>query len=258
MEKFSQENYQEVISFIESNLDRASFIYGNLEFDNNIMLVFRDLTGQISALAGVLDEMYCTYLFVPELEMAEIENIIQQVQELEHNSGTVTGDYSQILKKYYHLNDNHLNECALLKNHQQQAIKCDYQMRYLNSDDSENYYTAVNSITEFATKSLDEVKLSLKNSRCIGIFDQDKLIASANLTAISKKTAVITGVFTDVNYRKQGLATAATLQLLNDYATNRQIFIFYNNPNAKSIYLHLGFKPSEPLIMFGHKLNEQD
>jgi uncharacterized protein len=70
-----------------------------------------------------------------------------------------------------------------------------------------------------------------------------KVIATASTAAESSRAAVLIGVCTDHDYRRQGLATACVTKLCRELVDENKIAcLFYDNPAAARIYKRLGFR----------------
>lgn len=74
--------------------------------------------------------------------------------------------------------------------------------------------------------------------------EQDgKVIATASTSAENSQSAMIVGVATHPDYRRQGLARRLVAQLCNDLlAEGKSLCLFYDNPKAAEIYEDLGFR----------------
>lgn len=249
-----EQNIERTKEFVIRNLKRSGFIYGNL-FDSTARSYILEKDGKIVAMANVLNEMYCTYLF-PENTADEIVNeVISKMQQVPHIGGTVTGNYYEHLKPYYKLEANAINEVASLEitNNEFESKYAEY----LERSESADYKLAVDTITEFQPRSEKQIENMFDISKVVGVKQDGKIISAATLAAISDLTAVVTGVFTVKGQEGKGYAKDCLHKLLGDYADNRTILIFFTNPIAKQLYLSLGFTVDEQLVMFEHKLNEK-
>lgn len=249
MVKVNQDNYQQTKQFIVNNLKRSGFTYGNLDMEGAINYI-KIVDDQIVAMSNTVNERYCTYLFPTDCSESIVREVIEFMKGVPHSGGTVIGDYYDILSDYYSLPDNAINEVAVLeiKDNQYKSRIADY----LTIDDIEAYEQAVNTITEFAARDLDSVVDMFKRSKVVGIKKDGKLISAASLSSISDVNAVVTGVFTVKGHEGQGYAKDCVVKLLEEYATNRTVTIFFTNPVAKQLYLGLGFTVNEQLIMYNN------
>lgn len=245
-----QTNTEQAKQFIIQNLSRSGFIYGNFnstDAENYIKIV----DGQIVAMTNIMNSCYCTYLFPAGTSNQVVRSVIEFMKNKEHIGGTVIGDYYDIFNDYYQLPANAVNEVAVLtvENNQFKSK----QATYLTIADTEKYKRALDKIVEFAPKSIEQVATMFSSSKVVGIKRDDQVVSAATLSSISDINAVVTGVFTVKEHEGHGLAKDCVNKLLEDYATGRTITIFFTNPIAKQMYLNLGFKVNEKLIMYNNK-----
>lgn len=252
MIRVDKTNIERTKQFIIKNLKRSGFIYGNLnEATSENYIYERD--GQILAMANIIRNQYCTYLFPENTNLQVVNDVITYMQQFKHHGGTVTGDYYHILEKYYNLPKNAVNEVASLE-----ILKPNYTITddvvYLNQGDIDRYKQSLDSIKEFQPRDYQSVVEMFGRTKITAIENQGEIISSACMSAISDKTAVITGVFTISGHEGKGYASSCVSKLLNDYAGGRTILIFFSNPIAKHVYLNLGFEVDDKLIMYNDKL----
>ena len=71
-----------------------------------------------------------------------------------------------------------------------------------------------------------------------------RIVASVATTAETTRSAMVVAVATDSNYRNQGLATVLMKDLMKRYLIEKkkELCLFYDNPDARKIYLRLGFE----------------
>ncbi len=247
MERVTASNYQQAEAFVLKHLKRSGFIYGNLSAESSESYIYTK-EDEILAMTNSFNGKYCTYLFPENTEQPVIEQVIKFMRNHGHIGGTVTGAYKQIFEQYYNLPSNCQNEVASLEG-LSEPFKLDHRVQYIDSSYFEQYYNSIKTITEFK-RDEESTRTSLETSTVVASFKGDMIVSAASLTAISDKTAVVTSVFTHPEYRNQGHAKDCVKQLLNDYADGRTILIFFSNPVAKQLYLHLGFKVEDKLLMF--------
>lgn len=82
--------------------------------------------------------------------------------------------------------------------------------------------------------------------------DHEKVISTVATTAETTKSAMVVAVATHPKYRGQGYATRLMKTLMKIYIEekNKELCLFYDNPEAGKIYLSLGFKPMGKWTMF--------
>jgi predicted GNAT family acetyltransferase len=126
-----------------------------------------------------------------------------------------------------------------------------YEIKQLKTaKEAEKLFYLFQKIKEFAPYHSDldnfiEAKMnSINMGMTLYIEDSGKIIASAGSTAETTKSAMVVAVATDPNYRKLGLASNLLEELLRIYLTQKKktLCLFYDNPEAGSIYKRLGFK----------------
>lgn len=70
-----------------------------------------------------------------------------------------------------------------------------------------------------------------------------KLVSAASTAAENSQSAMMVRVCTHENYKRQGMATTVLLKLCSDMLkTGRTLCLFYDNPDAGTIYKRLGFQ----------------
>lgn len=247
MKLVDETNIMQTKEFVLHNLKRSGFIYGNLS-DSNATSYILEKQGQIVAMANVLNEMYCTYLFPEHTENEVIYEVLSFMQSIPHISGTVTGNYLDVIQDYYNVGTNGINEVASLEL-TENSFDSKY-AQYLDKSDCQGYKLAVDTIKEFNPRSLENIENGFDRSKVVAIKKDGKIISAATLAAISDVTAVVTSVFTVKGEEGKGYARDCLNKLLGDYANNRTILIFFSNPIAKQLYLSLGFAVNDQLIMF--------
>ncbi|WOO89017.1 hypothetical protein R2F61_09135 [Mollicutes bacterium LVI A0078] len=248
MIKVDESNIKRTKQFIIENLKRSGFIYGNLSDAASENYIY-ERDGEILAMTNVIGNQYCTYLFPENTSIEVVEDVIKFMVKVEHQGGTVTGDYYDIISKYYNVPSNARNEVASLQV-TEANYKLNNEVNYLSTSDIDNYKQSLDTIKEFAPHDYKSVVEMFERTQVTAIKKDNQIISSACLSAISDRTAVITGVFTIEGHGAKGYASDCVSKLLNDYAPGRIILIFFSNPVAKHVYLNLGFEVDDKLIMF--------
>jgi len=86
---------------------------------------------------------------------------------------------------------------------------------------------------------------SLEMGSTYFIEEDDKIVASASVTAETIINGMVVGVATDKAHRFKGYATVLMEYLMYEYLEmkHKDLCLFYDNPQAGHIYLRLGFEP---------------
>ena len=88
-----------------------------------------------------------------------------------------------------------------------------------------------------------KIALEGENGKKTYLRKNGRLVATAGAGMENSDYALLEGVATAVDYRNQGLASIACMQLMNEYKKKgKRLCLFYTNPAAGSIYRRLGFK----------------
>ncbi|MGM7700817.1 GNAT family N-acetyltransferase [Pseudalkalibacillus sp. Hm43] len=119
-------------------------------------------------------------------------------------------------------------------------------IRVATVEDVDAVFTLRGSIEEFressATRESMVHTIETKSGRTYFMKEKDKAIASVSTTAENSVSAMIVGVCTDTEYRKQGLASKCLSALCEDVLKEgKTLCLFYDNPAAGSIYKRIGF-----------------
>ncbi len=242
-------NYnEEFLDFIITNIKRSGFIYGNIK-NQSCEIYIKKREDKIIALTTLYNKQFLSFLFSEDIKDQEVDTVLSFSSKLSHIGGTIIGDYKKYIEKYFYLPNNYQNEVATITNYKKQE---DNNIDVVILDESyiNKYVKAINKIEEFDNTTIDIMKKRFQDSCIVAVIKDDKIISSATLTSISDKTGVIISVFTDEDYKRQGFASACVQKLLDMYAKDRTLFIFFSNPHAKKLYLAQGFKVNDRLIMF--------
>jgi len=74
------------------------------------------------------------------------------------------------------------------------------------------------------------------------ILNEEKIVSAAQIGALSQKTGIIFGVATLQEERKKGYASSLIQGMILDQIHQRQLSLFFHNPEAGRIYNKLGFQ----------------
>lgn len=125
-------------------------------------------------------------------------------------------------------------------------------------EDYKKLYDLLLHIEEFQFLKKDKEKfvkekmVSKQMGTTLVVENQGKVISTVAATAETTKSAMVVAVATHPKYRGQGYATKLMKALMKIYIEekNKELCLFYDNPEAGKIYLSLGFKPMGKWTMF--------
>ncbi|HAQ07488.1 MAG TPA: GNAT family N-acetyltransferase [Bacillus bacterium] len=123
----------------------------------------------------------------------------------------------------------------------------DRQIKIATKSDMDRIINLRSTIEEFApnpeARKMLMQAIETGTGRTYYIEEDGKMVASASTAAENSVSAMIVGVCTHNDYRRKGLATAVMQKLFQDVMSEGKILcLFYDNPEAGSIYKRLGFK----------------
>lgn len=127
-----------------------------------------------------------------------------------------------------------------------------FEIRRLSPDDAADIVALYATIDEFMDDYRDDPEKEIgnmrrtleKGGRAFGVFEGDTLIATAATSAENSMSAMVIGVATRKGYRGRGLATTIVSALCRACLDDgmRFLCLFYDNPEAGSIYRKVGFR----------------
>ncbi|WP_027121154.1 GNAT family N-acetyltransferase [Mycoplasma leonicaptivi] len=87
---------------------------------------------------------------------------------------------------------------------------------------------------------------------------KNEIMSHAAISAKNKKVAMIGGVYTVEEYRRQGHAQDCVISLCNEIFRRKMTpILFFSNPNAASMYYKLGFKDYDKLYVSSVSMDEK-
>ncbi|MGL4588765.1 MAG: GNAT family N-acetyltransferase [Mycoplasmatales bacterium] len=253
MKEMTVENKQLVVEFVEKNIEKSLFIYGNLNGDD-VLTKFLMRGEEIIGLFNLKSLKFMTFLVADDISKEELQLIFAEASKYPHIGGTCVNIDQTMIEQFYEIkNKEQQSEIATLVLNRNCKFTLSSEVSLLDSrsvSEVQEYTSAINQINEF-----DMYEFHDDDQQKIYVYKQaGKIIGGATLSAISDKTAVVIGVFVLAEYRNQGIARKLMMTLLT--ANNEQerlISIFFNNPIAKRLYLELGFEVKNKMTMLKRK-----
>ncbi len=133
------------------------------------------------------------------------------------------------------------------------------EVRRLTPDNASDIVALYLQIEEFRDlysedieKGVKGIRINLENGgRSYGVFQNGTLISIASTAAENSVSAMVVGVATLPPERKKGLAGSLVAKLCEDFLNENKQFLclFYDNPEAGSIYRKIGFTELGSYIM---------
>lgn len=251
IKKLTSSEHEQVMEFLMDEPSLNLFIIGDIEsfgYESD----FQDLWGdfaQNGELRGVLLRYYHSYIpygkeefdlngFIeilkkdPDFKLSGIEKIVGKFEEaMEENLGKKQVTYfCECTKGQFY------GESANLSSVKKAGI-----------NDIDRILKLREGIQEFVpnphAKEMMAKAMEIGKARTYFIDVEGEMVASASTTAENSFSAMIVGVCTSVEHRKQGYASRVMEKLMADVLEEgKTLCLFYDNPEAGRIYKRLGFK----------------
>ena len=240
-----------VMNFLSDEPAMNLFIIGDLEafgYHND----FQDLWGQFrddGDLVAVLLRFHSSFIPYAKTEDFDVDGfaaIIKSFSGEKNLSGKsevvskfdgfkgITSDKKQVM---------HFAECTSSEKLEIPA----HTIKMASFDKVDSILQLRENIDEFTTTNTSRTMLlqaiETGTGRTYYLEQDGVMVASASTAAENSLSAMIVGVCTHKDYRRKGFATAVMHQLFKDVMDEGKVLcLFYNNPEAGSIYKRLGFK----------------
>lgn len=139
------------------------------------------------------------------------------------------------------------------------------EVRRLTPDNASDIVALYLQIEEFRdlysndANSIKQVRLNLENGgHSYGVFRNGELVSVASTGAENSVSAMVMGVATLPEARKRGFASYLVAKLCGDFLNENKQFLclFYDNPEAGSIYRKIGFTELGSYIMLKRRKAE--
>lgn len=251
MRKLTENNLEQVMTFLSEEPSINLFIIGDIErfgFDKD----FQELWGSFDdhdQLIGVLlryNENFIPYFKDENCDITAYTKIIQSFSGHKMISGK-----ESVVKHF----DGILGEC-----HEKSTYFCEItctdelldpgeDIKKAGLEDAPRIYELLQGIEEFLisdTNSIERIKRNMeqKSGRIYYIENElGDMVSLAQTTAENSKSAMVVGVATKVGYRRKGYMGRCLSKLCGEVLNEgKTLCLFYDNPEAGSVYHRVGFK----------------
>ncbi|MDP3130147.1 MAG: GNAT family N-acetyltransferase [Bacillota bacterium] len=242
-----------ILAFAGKEPELNLFLIGDLEFyglDNDFIDVWIEETSE-GKLKTVLLRYHRNFLLHSETNDYDRASVWKIVQAHDGTFLNCSGACFSYLKEELPANAE-IRPMKMAK--MRQLIAPEFRLmpvRIAAPDDAERIVRSMFQIEEFRSMLTDslEARIRLSKAKMTDGFSthfiieaDGVVIANANTIAVSRKAAMIGGVFTLPAYRGKGLATSVVAMLCQNLL-ERDIapVLFFENPKAATIYHKLGF-----------------
>lgn len=179
------------------------------------------------------------------------------------NSDEVDNDFvAKLIEEYGHMNFNGKTSVlskinfpegyvrkpcyfASIENVNEQFLNNDEDIRRISLDEAKTYHLVQTSIFGDHLK-FEDIKNNLehpKSARYYALYKDGNIVSIGASTAECEGLAMIVSVGTIESERKKGYASKLVAKLSDDLLKeNKMPCLFYNNPDAASVYMKIGYK----------------
>jgi predicted GNAT family acetyltransferase len=239
-----------VMNFLSVEPSMNLFIIGDLEafgYNND----FQDLWGQFSVngdLVAVLLRFHSSFIPYAKTEDFDVDGFAAIMNSF--SGEKILSGKSDVVSKFDGFEEltsgkkqvMHFAECLSSDKFETPS----HTVKMATIDDVDSILQLRENIEEFTTTNSSRTMLlqSLETGtgRTYYLEQDGVMVASASTAAENSLSAMIVGVCTHKDYRRKGFATTVMHQLFKDVMDEGKVLcLFYNNPEAGSIYKRLGF-----------------
>ena len=246
----------------ESNINL--FIIGDIEnfgFDTDFQEVWIQTSGD--KLVGIVLRYHDNFIIYSknlDLEINEIENLLS-TRDVKIISGklAVIDLLYPVLKNKYSKRDMYF--CELMST--SKLIKDTSEVEIAEHIDAMDIALAYEQIEGFSglyssgiESRHEQISSRIKTKEGVHMFikKDGKIVSHGNTTAETSVSAMVGGILTIPEYRKQGLASKMVSALCqNLYLRGKSACLFFDNPEAGEIYYKLGFRNIDKWAILGRR-----
>jgi len=252
IKKLSEPNRDLVLRFLKKDPSINIFIIGDIE-NFGFSQSFQEIWGSFDSkgtLRGVLlrfDKNYIPYFIHRNEEMIkEFKEIIMTDKNKKILCGraSIVDVLKDSLLKYREKIDYF---CELKDTIN--LVEFSQDIKVATLEDGSKIYDLLSNIEEFKksfTNTIERIEKTIKTKQGKIYYienEEGKAISIAQTSAENSHSAMVVGVATHKDYRKQGLVSQCLSKLAFDFLKEKNILcLSYDNPKAGSVYHRLGFK----------------
>ncbi|MDT3426293.1 putative GNAT family acetyltransferase [Paenibacillus forsythiae] len=252
--KLNEQDRAGLLAFLGQDPALNLFLISDVEnfgFDREFQEVwgeFEPESGQLKAVLLRYETNYLPYAAVP-FDVQGFADIMKQDERMKMLSGSTSiaaqfGPYISFRKE----KSMHFAELKELAGEPGAQALAETPAKLATLRDVESICTLMDGIDEFE-ENPDSMRSGMRRAletgtgRTCFVERDGRTVAAASSTAENSMSAMIVGVATHPDYRGQGLATLIVTKLCSDLTKEgKSLCLFYNNPDAASIYKRIGFR----------------
>lgn len=250
-----EDDRQITLDFLNEEAAINLFIIGDIEnfgFYEDFQELWGSFDDELEKLEGVLlryNESYIPYYKDSQFDITGFKNILESDKTNKMISGkeSIVDNFKGILREPI---EKSMYFCELREKSKLKEFGDDIKLATV--EDAGRIYDLLEGIEEFRTtdtNSVERIKkvISTKAGRIYYMEGYDGIMMTvAQTTAENSKSAMVVGVATRKEHRRSGLMSQCLSKLCDDLlAEGKTLCLFYNNPEAGSVYHKMGFESIE-------------
>ncbi|MBG9782822.1 GNAT family N-acetyltransferase [Shouchella lehensis] len=250
------------LDFVKKKPAENLFIIGDIEaygMETDFQTVWGEFNRD-NQLVAVLLKFHTSYVPFAEgsYDAKGFAEIINKDSSFKGLSGLkdVTEQLEPYLKKSLLKRQMYYAKCARTKSENAPSLE---KVQTAQPQDAAELLMMLDQIPEFSqsipkTAEQKQRELATGFSRACFVRQDDKIVSSASTTAENTHSAMIVGVATLEDYKRNGYASACVHHLCEQLFTEgKEACLFYDNLSAGVIYKHIGFEDIGLWMMYNEK-----
>lgn len=251
--RLDKQDHEACFRLIQGEAAENLFIIGDIEaygYEQEFQQVWGEFNDQNELMAVLLKyrENYIPYAKTEEFDAQGFARIIEADDQFSFLSGLerctakiepyLTNKLKRKRKFYY-------AKCTELKVNLDDVDVSE--VRLAVPDDAKRLVDLLQAIPEFADSIISEKNkreaLESGVARTFYIEREGRFVSTASTTAENSLSAMVVGVATHPDYKRKGMASACMVALCEELlGEGKELCLFYDNPDAGTIYKKLGFQ----------------
>lgn len=229
----------DVLNFLNNHLNRSLFSYPNINETNIVRGCY--ITGVLEGIVIISNEKTAMYVLSDDLSIVEYYSILEDAQDYKHIHCYLYNplDCAFLL---YEKNDYSEYKLAVAPSPFVPKYNSKLVISKLEKSKWDQYIHAISLACPEYTVTYDTLKArSNTTTTYIGELDGE-IISALTLHGDNSKMYVLSRVLTIPSYQRRGYASQLISNVVHTESLNiRNISLYYNDDNAKSLYHSLGF-----------------
>ena len=253
IKKLNESHISEIISYLKKEEGYNNIIASDIKrcgLENYSFHVWANIDDN-GNIRGLLIK-YLDLLTIYSKDNYNIEDFIEYINEISYSNINAKLDTLKEIEQYIPYNRKRIVDFCILKNcNYLKDYKIDYNVKKIRIGKLNKILKLYEHIDEFETPTIKSIKNDLKNGRGYYIEKNRKVVSMAQSTSECEYYAMVVGVGTHPEFRKQGYATKCMVKLCESLIKDKKIpCLFYDNEKAGKIYKKIGFENINKWVIY--------